>query len=133
MGYKYQCTEEIAVEVADWLAAGATITRACEAVDGISKSVFFDWYDKGMPVKTEDGEVQEEGEEPYKTFYEMVSEAKNMAELESLRKIRGSKSWQAHAWFLERTRGSHYEKNAQKHEHKVEGEIKVVMPDNGRD
>lgn len=133
MGYKYECTDEVIHEFVDWLQHGATLTMACDRTEGITMDVYQRWMGKGAPQVTEDGEVVEEGEEPYATFRSKVLEAKGVAEKEALRRIKAAKSWKSDAWLLERTRGDDYEKNAQKHEHEVKGSVTVTLPDNGRD
>ena len=129
---KYHLTPELQATLVAWLEAGATLGHALSKA-GLPQRTYQGWMERGEPVVNDLGEVIEPGEAPYDEFYRAVSKAKDAAELESLTKIRNEKRWQAHAWFLERTRPHDYAKRKVEHEHKVSGEINIVLPSNGRD
>lgn len=129
---KWEYSRALENEVCQWLEAGATVQMMCSRV-GLPSHVFYQWLKLGEDVVDDEGQIQERGQHPYRKFAQRVMSVKNVAELESLKKIRNESRWQAHAWFLERTRPNDYSKATQKHEHTVSGDIKVIIPDNGRD
>jgi ribosomal protein L22 len=65
---------------------------------GVNPSTFYRWMDKGS---------KEDGAEEYKEFYEAIENAKANAEVDAVMIINRAAvdgSWQAAAWWLERTR-----------------------------
>lgn len=73
---------------------------------GISEQTWYAWLNKGEEYRELEDEQLEEipNAHLYIEFYEVVKKSSSWAEMEASNAIKnhGKKSWQAHAWFLER-------------------------------
>ncbi len=92
-------TPEVQAKIVDRVRRGnypAVAAGAC----GIGQSTFFRWMERGKA----------EEDSPYREFREAVKEAADSAETEMVDVIRqaAATSWQAAAWWLERTRHQRY-------------------------
>lgn len=67
------------------------------ALAGLAKVTFYDWLRRGA-----------RGEQPYQDFHEAIQQARAVAEDRAVRAILGDGSWQALAWWLERTKPDLY-------------------------
>jgi hypothetical protein len=75
------------------IVAGNDNAVAAEAA-GITRMTFHRWIERGKAA--------EPGDEAFVAFLENVEEARAIAEAARVEAIASSKSWQAHAWILER-------------------------------
>lgn len=97
MGRKTKLTPELQAEISELLAAGAFIEDACDAV-GIGTSTFYDWMRRGERDWKIDAEFSE--------FSDTVKKARARAAVDSVGRIRKAGedgTWQADAWYLERS------------------------------
>lgn len=75
------------------IVAGNDTGVSAEAA-GITKRTFYRWLERG--------EAAADGDEAFVAFVEQITEARAVAEAARVEAIAASKSWQAHAWILER-------------------------------
>lgn len=96
---KFKINDKLTKKICNDIKAGVPILHACIA-HGISKSSFYNWYDKGKNAKT--------GQ--FRDFYDSVNEAKSVAVALRARRIykAGETIWQADAWWLERADPEHF-------------------------
>lgn len=87
-------TRVVCDKICEGVRKGNYITTVCKAV-GISEKTYYNWRKKG-----------EQGFEPYKEFYERVTEAEAQAEMDILNVIYTNAidqgNWLSSAWILER-------------------------------
>jgi hypothetical protein len=89
--------EEVQKRIVDAIALGNYLDTAAQ-YGGINPSTFHRWMEKGS---------RDDAEEPYASFYEAVENAKAAAEVRAVARIQAAANdgtWQAAAWWLERTR-----------------------------
>lgn len=93
-GRPSKLTPELAYEIVSYINAGNYPEIAAEAC-GIGKSTFYRWLEKG----------REEPKGKYGEFWEAVKKAKAQSEARNVMIIEraAEKTWQAAAWYLERT------------------------------
>ena len=98
-------TRTVCDKVVEGVLKGNYITTVCRSV-GIHKSTFYAWKRKG-----------EKGLEPYKTFYDRVTEAEAKAEMDILNVIYTNAvdegNWLSSAWILERKYPNRFGKREQ--------------------
>lgn len=75
------------------IVAGNDTDVSAEAA-GITKRTFYRWLERG--------EAAADGDEAFVAFVAAIGEARAVAEAARVEAIASSKSWQAHAWILER-------------------------------
>ncbi len=122
MGRKTKLTPEIQDTICNWLKLGYYQEDAA-IMSGISPSTFYDWLKKGdeednqldatkelpssqhpLPALPEDSDI--EIVHVYSEFSEAVKKARAEAEgahIKNIRKAADNGTWQASAWFLERS------------------------------
>lgn len=103
-------TPQLQAEFVRYMQNGATIKDAC-AASGIGYSTYELWqaianawqsgnHHPNMPRKVEEREAWAQ---PYVQFVEAVKNARAIARIAAVVRIRKDESWQAQAWFLERS------------------------------
>ena len=94
MARRTKLTKERCEKICDGVLKGNYITTVCRSV-GITNATYHNWKKKGK-----------EGIEPYKTFYEKVTECEAKAEMDILNVIYTNAidqgNWLSSAWILER-------------------------------
>ena len=87
----------------NYLHLGMYITQACDMV-GLSKSSYYSWINRAKKIEKSDDEVAPD-DEIYVEFLDSVKKARAEAEAYHLKNVRdaGEISWQASAWWLERS------------------------------
>jgi len=90
---KLKLTDKLCDEICNDIKAGVPINHAAIA-HGITRTTFYDWYNKGEQAKSG----------KFRKFYDKVEEAKSIAITLRARRIykAGEDNWQADAWWLER-------------------------------
>lgn len=98
MARRTKLTPELQAEIVKVLRGGAYVEDACAFV-GLSKSSFYDWMQRGAA-----------GEEPFSEFSDAVEKARADAVVRNIALVQNAanSSWQAAAWWLERTRPDQY-------------------------
>ena len=98
MGRPTKLTPELQEELLKALKGGTYVEDACAYV-GIGVSTFYDWMRLGSL-----------NEAPYSEFSEAVEKARASAVVRNVALLQkaAEDSWQAAAWWLERTRPDHY-------------------------
>jgi hypothetical protein len=93
-----------AKRILDAIAEGGSRTSAA-AMGGIHRATLMDWIRRGR-----------EGDVEYSDFYDRLQKAEGEAELKMVRLVRTAAidSWQAAAWWLERSRPADYTKREPK-------------------
>lgn len=83
--------------IVEALASGCYRETAAEHA-GIHVATFYRWIEQG------EADIEHDRKSAHRELCEAIQEAEAKAELEALQAIKkaGGKSWQAHAWFLER-------------------------------
>ena len=122
MGRKTKLTPEIQETICNWLKLGYYQEDAAVMV-GISPSTYYDWLKKGAEEDSKQDEIKAlgSGESPlpaieedsdielvyiYSEFSEAVARARAEAEgahIKNIRRAADNGTWQASAWFLERS------------------------------
>ena len=100
--YNRKLTDKVQTIIVESLENGLSIAAACGRAR-ISKTAFYDWYNKGAESKTG----------KYRDFHDAVDNAKNTAQsnFENVIATAADKgTWQAAAWWLERRRPELYNK-----------------------
>lgn len=95
-------TKELTVRFCEAVASGLTYNGACDLV-GLGRTTFYRWMDEA-----------EEKAGPQRDFRDAVKEARASRDQKYVRVIENaaeSGTWQAAAWFLERTNRSEYGRN----------------------
>lgn len=103
-------TPELQTLVCNNLMAGASIKDSCEAV-GMTVWTYYLWmdiaecYETGVPHEREpkDPSIRAAWYEKHVNFAYEAKKARAAARLGSIARIRSDPSWQAAAWFLERS------------------------------
>lgn len=97
-GRPTKLTPALQKRIIQHIEAGNTAENAC-LLSGITDSTYYLWLKKG-----------EAGESPYSDFSVAVKAARAVAEDRALQIIQSASldSWQAAAWYLERTRSRQY-------------------------
>lgn len=115
------------------LMTGASIKDACEYV-GISQSAFFLWLQIAELIEKEEFSdpsvpTDKKTHPLYLELLERVKKARAQARVEALAVIRvaATRSWQAAAWFLERSNPEEWGRRVIDTNNKHEGEIKVTV------
>lgn len=94
VAHPQKLTRTVCDKICEGVLKGNYITTVCRSV-GISSATYYIWKKKG-----------EKGIEPYKEFYERVTEAEAQAEMDILNVIYTSAidqgNWLSSAWILER-------------------------------
>ena len=88
-------------KITDAIGKGAYQDTAARAA-GVNPSTFYRWMERG---------ARDDAPEEFKVFFDSVEEAKAMAEVDKVSIISQAAfdgSWQAAAWWLERTRPQKY-------------------------
>ena len=102
---KCKLTKERCDKICEGVLKGNYITTVCKSV-GIQPQTYYGWKKKG-----------EQGIEPYKTFYERVTECEAQAEMDILNVIYTSAidqgNWLSSAWILERKYPNRFGKREQ--------------------
>lgn len=96
-GRPSKLTEEVQKRIVDAIALGNYLDTAAQ-YGNVNPSTFHRWMERGS---------REDAEEPYASFYEQVEQAKAAAEVRAIARIQAAANdgtWQAAAWWLERTR-----------------------------
>ena len=105
MGRDPKLNKVICEKICEGVLKGNYITTVCRSV-GISPRTYHNWKKWG-----------EEGREPYKTFYEKVTECEAKAEMDILNVIYTSAidqgNWLSSAWILERKYPNRFGKREQ--------------------
>ncbi len=122
MGRKTKLTPEIQETICNWLKLGYYQEDAA-VMAGISPSTYYDWLKKGAEEDSKQDEIKAlgSGESPlpaieedsdielvyiYSEFSEAVARARAEAEgahIKNIRRAADNGTWQASAWFLERS------------------------------
>ena len=107
MGRPTKLTDEIQQKILQALAAGNYQDTAA-AYAGISTSTFYNWLERGKTerVRISAGEKPKKTEEPYVEFVDAIESARAQAEVRSvalIQKAANDGTWQAAAWYLERS------------------------------
>lgn len=122
MGRKTKLTPEIQETICNWLKLGYYQEDAA-VMAGISPSTYYDWLKKGAEEDSKQDEIKAlgPGESPlpaikedsdielvyiYSEFSEAVARARAEAEgahIKNIRRAADNGTWQASAWFLERS------------------------------
>ncbi len=95
-GRPSEFTAEVEKAILDALAAGASVTSACEAA-GVGRTTYYRWLEQGEP---------EDGPEHFRDFRDATTRARARARVAYSAVIRRAASegdWKAAAWFLERS------------------------------
>lgn len=106
-------TEERTQKILEYLGAGNYIDTACAAA-GISHTTFYNWMDRGKQERDRLRATSSEpapDEAPYVAFVDAVEKAQADAEARNvaiIQKAAVTGTWQAAAWWLERTRPKKY-------------------------
>lgn len=90
-GRRPKLTPEVCWAICEALSQGAPL-RTAAAAAGIGKATLHRWLARGRA----------ETEGPYRDFRDRVREVSMLVHVHAVASIRASKSWRAHAWFLER-------------------------------
>lgn len=103
MGQPTKLTPKLQAAIRANVAAGNYIETACLAA-GISTTTYYNWMKWG-----------EQGKEPYVGFFASLKAAEAEAEAKALKCIENAMmdSWQAAAWYLERTKHRKFGKTLQ--------------------
>lgn len=98
-------TRTICDKIVEGVLKGNYVATVCQSV-GINRSTYYTWKKKG-----------EQGLEPYKEFYERVTEAEAQAEMDILNVIYTNAidqgNWVSSAWILERKYPNRFGKREQ--------------------
>lgn len=98
-------TWEVIDKAEELLKAGHYVVTVANYL-GISEQTWYNWYNKGEKYSqmTEEEKLEYQNVELYVEFFDTVKRATARAEMDSVEAIlkAGKKSWQAHAWYLER-------------------------------
>jgi hypothetical protein len=121
-------TPELTKRVTDLIRAGNYADTAC-AASGVASSTFFNWLDRGRKAKqvlTDGGEIGEL-DTLCVDFLEQVENARAEAEIRNVAVVlrAGQETWQAAAWWLERTKPDRYGRKTRV-EHSGDAEHPVV-------
>ena len=104
MGRKSSLTKEIQTQIVEILETGNYQKTAYESL-GIPEATYFNWLKEGEKAEAKEGKLTKK-EEKYIEFLESIKRAVQVARqvnLAVIRKAAEEGSWQAAAWFLERT------------------------------
>jgi len=105
-GRKTKLNEELSQQIIEGFARGNYATVVADYV-GISAPTLHSWVKKGeeMTQKADSGEELTDEEQLFSDFFIGVKKAKALSEMRSVEVIRQASqtSWQAAAWYLERT------------------------------
>lgn len=126
-------TPELQAQFVKYAEAGATIKDTCAMV-GIAVPTYYDWmsiaekwqageYHRLMPRKVADREAWCK---PYSEFSEAVKSARARARIASVARIRKDDSWQANAWFLERSDPENWGRHTYAHIEGLDNLLKVA-------
>ena len=87
----------------NYLRVGMYVTQACDMV-GVSRASYFSWINRAKKIEKSDDEVAPD-DEIYMEFLDSTKKARAEAEAYHLKNVRdaGETSWQASAWWLERS------------------------------
>ena len=110
-------TKEIQKQIVEILEAGNYQKTAYESL-GIPKATYFNWLKEGEKAEAKEGNLAKK-EETYLDFLDSIKKAVQVARkvnLAVIHKAAQDGSWQAAAWFLERTDFEHFG-NKSKFEH----------------
>ena len=103
--HPHKLTRVVCDKIVEGVLKGNYITTVCQSV-GIHKTTFYAWKKKG-----------EQGLEPYKQFYDRVTEAEAQAEMDILNVIYTNAidqgNWLSSAWILERKYPNRFGKREQ--------------------
>ena len=103
--HPHKLNKTVCDKICEGVLKGNYITTVCKSV-GISPKTYYYWKKKG-----------EQGIEPYKTFYERVTEAEAQAEMDILNVIYTNAidqgNWLSSAWILERKYPNRFGKREQ--------------------
>lgn len=99
--------DKLQKEIVEYIEAGNYAKHACQAV-GISERTFINWKNRGKKASELEskGEVIPLKEIQYLEFFHSIKKAQSIAILKNVETIQkaAKKTWQAAAWWLERTR-----------------------------
>ena len=102
---KTKLTKVVCDKICEGVLKGNYITTVCKSV-GISRTTYQNWKKRG-----------EKGEEPYKAFYDRVTECEAQAEMDILNVIYTNAidqgNWLSSAWILERKYPNRFGKREQ--------------------
>jgi len=114
---KLKLTDQLCDDICNDIKAGVPIKHAAIA-HGITRTTFYDWYNKGEQAKSG----------KFKKFYDKVEEAKSVAVTLRARRIykAGETSWQADAWWLERVDPDNFGKK-DFHDVRMEADVKTDL------
>lgn len=98
MGQPTKLTPALQEQLVNVLRTGVFIDAACHYV-GIAPSTYYGWMDRGR-----------KGDEPYVEFLEAVEKARASATVRAITLVQkaAEDSWQAAAWYLERSHPDQY-------------------------
>lgn len=107
MGRPTKLTDEIQQKILQALAAGNYQDTAA-AYAGISTSTFYNWLERGKTerIRVAAGEKPKKTEEIFVEFVDAIESARAQAEVRSvalIQKAANDGTWQAAAWYLERS------------------------------
>ncbi len=105
---KNKLTPEITKQFCDAIASGLTYTDACNLV-GLSRNTFHEWI-----ARDEGTDPDRPATAPYANFANSIKRARAKRDqryVAVIEKAAESGTWQAAAWFLERTNRSAYGRN----------------------
>lgn len=103
-GAKTKLTPTLLEKIIEYVRKGAFAITACQAV-GIDKSTFCDWNNRGQK------DIENGVDSVFAEFSKRVKEARAEAEIRNVEVIQNAArdgTWQAAAWYLERTCGDRY-------------------------
>lgn len=114
---KLKLTDQLCDDICNDIKAGVPIKHAAIA-HGITRTTFYDWYNKGEQAKSG----------KFKKFHDKVEEAKSVAVTLRARRIykAGETSWQADAWWLERVDPDNFGKK-DFHDVRMEADVKTDL------
>ena len=103
--HPHKLNKTICDKICEGVLKGNYITTVCQSV-GINRNTYYNWKKKG-----------EQGIEPYKQFYDRVTEAEAQAEMDILNVIYTNAidqgNWLSSAWILERKYPNRFGKREQ--------------------
>jgi hypothetical protein len=104
-GRPTRLNDQLIDAMCDLFEQGAVNTIACESV-GISISTFKQWRRRGLD------DLENGNDTLYAKLIDKVNKAKSKIRMRKIAKIDDDDSWQAAAWFLERTMMKDFGRNA---------------------
>jgi hypothetical protein len=113
VGRKSDLTQTMHDRIVEFISGGNYVETAVAAA-GISKTTYYNWIDRGQSerdrLKANPDIAPDEDEAPFLAFLDAIEKAQAEAEARNVAIIQKAafSTWQAAAWWLERTRSKKY-------------------------